>query len=155
MRLLLLLGFLALAGCASLDRDNGSAGDFEDVYRYTAYDEADRAVVAGTLYVVYLPSDVLDEPDRLQGRWALDATAEGVGPQDGTGALEGTIGGGAVSVNLNPGMADDNVYLHGRFEDDRARMTGEWSYATFAGPQAGGRFEAVRTRQAPQQHVGG
>lgn len=147
MHWLLLLTLFPLAGCSvlGLDRGDGQAGDFEDVYRYTAYDEGDRAVVTGTLYVVYVPSDVAGEPGRLRGRWELDATAEDVGPQDGEGTLEGTVEGDAFDVNLNPGMADNNVYLRGRFEEDRARMAGEWSYTTFVGPTAGGRFEAERT----------
>src|SRR5690606_41162148 len=57
MHWLLLLTLFPLAGCSvlGLDRGDGQAGDFEDVYRYTAYDEGDRAVVTGTLYVVYVP----------------------------------------------------------------------------------------------------
>jgi hypothetical protein len=102
---------------------------------------------------------VANEPDYLRGRWVLEARAEGVGPQDGEGTLQGTVEdtveGPTFAINLNPGIADDNVFLHGRFEDERARMEGTWSYATFVGPVAGGRFEAVRTRRATQHHVAG
>lgn len=155
--LLCLLALLPLANCSmlGLDRSGGSGNDLEDVYSYTGYDEDGQAVVTGTLYVVFVPSDVADEPDRFTGRWALDATSERVGPQDGEGTLEGTVQGDTFDINLNPGMADDNVYLHGRLEDEGARMTGEWSYATFVGPTAGGRFEAERVRRATQHHVGG
>lgn len=153
--------FLPLAGCSLLGLDRGNAdgegtgSDYEDVYRYTAYDGDGETVVTGTLYLVHVPSDVMDEPDRLQGRWELEATAENIGPQDGEGTLNGTVEDGAFAINLNPEMADDNVFLQGRFEDDRARMVGLWSHTTFIGPAAGGTFEAERTRRATQHHVGG
>ncbi len=159
MRLLLLTTYclvacLALAGCSLFFADDGAEGDYEDVYRYTASDAAGETVVTGTLYLVYVPSDVMNEPDLLQGRWRLDA-AENTGPQDGEGLLEGTDENDVLSINLNPGVADDNVFLHGAFEDDRARMAGEWSYATLVGPVAGGAFEAVRRHRARRQYVAG
>ena len=52
-------------------------------------------------------------------------------------------------------MADDNVFLHGRFVDDGARMEGSWQHATLLGPVAGGNFEAERVRRAAQHHVAG
>jgi hypothetical protein len=156
MRLLVLAACLALAGCSLLYPNGGAESDFEDVYDYTAYDGAGGVVVTGTLYLVHVPNDVAGEPDYLQGRWVLRARAEGVGPQDGQGTLGGTAErDGTFYVNLNPEMADNNVFLRGAFQDERARMEGEWSYTTFVGEVAGGRFEAVRTRRATQHHVAG
>jgi hypothetical protein len=152
-------GLYALAGCSLLGLDSGDANDFEDVYRYTAFDEGGTIVVTGTLRIEQLPSDVASEPDRLRGSWTLEATSSEVGPQDGQGALAGTledtIEGPTFSIDLNPGMADDNVLLNGRIVDEGARLEGTWQHLGFAGPLAAGRFEAVRTREATRRHLAG
>ena len=153
----LLLGLLALSGCSLFDGDG--TGAYEDVYRYTAYDEAEAAVVTGTLRIEVFPSDVANEPSHLRGGWSLDATSGDVGPQDGEGVLVGTLAdtieGPGFSINLNPGIADDNVILDGRMVDEGARLEGTWQHVGFAGALAAGRFEAVRTQRASRRHVAG
>lgn len=145
-----LFALLLLAGCSLLGLD-GDDGERRDVFRYTAYDEGDEVVVSGTLRIGGIPSGVVEDPVPLVGSWTLTATAGGVGPQDGEGTLVGTyqdtIEGPLLSVDLNPGVADDNVGLAGRVVDGGTRIEGTWQHVGIAGPIAAGRFEAVLTQQ--------
>ena len=159
MRTLFLAATVFSLSACSLFGIGDDDGSFEDVYSYTASDEDGEAVVTGLLYVEYVPNDVIGEPDLLRGRWELQAEGA-VGPQDGEGTLRGTAEMGTVegdlfSIDLNPGISDDNVFLSGRFENERARMTGTWSHSTLIGPVAGGTFEAVRIEEASRTHVAG
>jgi hypothetical protein len=125
--IILLLG----TGC----RDHPTApGDIAGLYRYTAYNAGDSVVVVGTI--------TLNNSDstRLTGRWALIAVngSVDVGPQTGTGTLSGSTAAG-VSIDLNPGWADNNVFLDGAFAG--GVITGTWRWSTFAGVAAEGRFE--------------
>ena len=53
------------------------------------------------------------------------------------------IQGTSISMNLNPGWADNNVVLSGTVEKDR--ISGKWTWITFVGPTAEGTFEAIKT----------
>ena len=63
-----------------------------------------------------------------------------VGPQIGSGELQGFFNAGQLMVDLNPGWADNNVYLAAEWQPGGGR--GTWSWSTIIGPQAGGRFVA-------------
>lgn len=137
-----ILPFLAITGC---DHDDEAVS-----YRYAAVDSAGTVVVKGRLLLTF--HDVAGSGTvRLTGRWDLrlmNGTAS-AGPQVGRGRLEGNIDAdGAVWINLHPNIADNNVFLDGRFvllhTDKLPGLSGIWTYATFAGVTAGGFFEAVR-----------
>jgi len=112
----------------------------EQTWEYTAYDFNNQAVVTGTFVV------------RAQGRtfngsWEtrlLKAGAE-VGPQVGTGDLWGEwdTEGQSVFFDMNPGWADNNVFLTGA--PDGNLLRGNWSHSTLVGNVSGGQFTARRT----------
>lgn len=106
-------------------------------YDYAARDSADALVVVGTIVLRN------NDSTALTGTWDLRKVgpAGEVGPQTGLGTLAGSTAGG-VLINLNPGIADDNVMLSGTF--DKGKITGTWQWVTFAGVTAEGSFEMTK-----------
>jgi hypothetical protein len=126
---MLVLGVL-LVSCE--DSDTPITG----TYRYTA-SESGTPVVSGLLH--------LDEVSltRVRGRWEfarIGSSNVEVGPQIGSGPLEGSFDGTVISIDLNPGFADNNVFLSGTFQGTTLR--GEWNFSGIAGPVSQGTFLA-------------
>jgi hypothetical protein len=63
-----------------------------------------------------------------------------VGPQVGTGTLAGSFDGTVLTIDLNPGIADNNVFVTGTFQGNTLR--GDWSFTGFPGPISQGTFIA-------------
>ena len=79
----------------------------------------------------------------LTGSWNI-AAKEGfedkIGPQIGKGILEGQISNGKVWINLNPRMADYNIFLTGNYSGNI--YEGKWYLSTFRGDdEPSGNFE--------------
>ena len=112
----------------------------EQTWEYTAYTSSGTAVVTGTFIV---RGDGRD----LTGTWATELLqpSANVGPQVGTGELRGSwdVEGQSVFFDMNPGWADNNVFLVGEPTGDA--LSGTWSHSTLLGPVAGGQFLARRT----------
>ncbi|MCX6142957.1 MAG: hypothetical protein NTZ35_07030 [Ignavibacteriales bacterium] len=121
---------------ASLPPSGGSPSS----YSYSGYNAKGLLVVAGSMTLAVTDSWT------VSGTWTLKCVAPGenVGPQTGSGTLTGSIQGARVMVNLNPGWADNNVFLSGSFDKDR--FSGTWMWSTFVGSTAEGRFEAIKIR---------
>ncbi len=78
-------------------------------------------------------------------QWAAGADQNtSVGPQVGTGTLDGIAQEAGVTISLNPAMLDNNVILHARV--DGHTLIGNWIHSTLAGPTTQGHFAAENTR---------
>ena len=112
----------------------------EQTWEYTAYSSSGTAVVTGTFIV---RGDGRD----FTGTWATELLqpSANVGPQVGTGELRGTwdTEGQSIFFDMNPGWADNNVFLMGEPIGDA--LSGTWSHSTLLGEVAGGTFLARRT----------
>lgn len=113
------------------------------VYTYRADDASGRAAAEGRL------SLVSDAAGGITGSWRIARVGEfrEIGPQLGAGLLAGALEGDSAWINLNPGWADNNVLLVGRLTADQ--FEGRWQWIGFAGVQAGGDFDARRSRGEP------
>jgi hypothetical protein len=109
-------------------------------YSYSAFNSKGQLVVVGSMTVAMMDSRI------VSGTWRLECVAqcENVGPQTGTGTLRGSIQESTVTINLNPGWADNNVFLSGSFDKDR--FSGTWMWSTFVGPTSEGTFEALKSQ---------
>lgn len=131
----LVVGFLLLE-CA---RDKRPSQDPPlGTYQYTGFDKNGTKIVTGELRIT------AREGNKIRGEWRLRQIGkpEKIGPQIGTGALEGEIADQQIRINLNPQMADNNVDLTGKVA--AALIVGTWSYSGFAGEINHGSFEARR-----------
>ncbi|MCI0614497.1 hypothetical protein L0244_16035 [bacterium] len=132
---LILTAIFLFAGCND-DDEGAQTGS----YRYTAFLN-NSPVVEGTIQIDSLNTQ------NVSGQWDFHAVGDernDVGPQIGSGNFTGSFDGAAVTINLNPEMADNNVTLHGTFTGDTIR--GEWSFSGFAGVINHGPFMAQREK---------
>ena len=148
-----------LTGCSLFadSEDEDVRSDYESVYAYTAYDSTGQALVEGTLWLASTPSDVSNIPDRLTGSWDLEAKQRDAktGPQVGEGELEGTVsleeGEEEIQINLNPHIADDNVFLVGTYiNDESGDFVGRWFHEAYTNEPAKlpkGTFKAELVRR--------
>jgi hypothetical protein len=115
-------------------------GSYPTSYSYKGYNSKGVLVVIGSMTLAVTDSRT------VSGTWKLDCIAlgENVGPQTGNGTLAGSVQDARVMVNLNPGWADNNVFLSGSFDNDR--FVGTWMWSTYIGPTSQGTFEALRSQ---------
>ena len=138
MRFTLLATTLLLAACETgfLAPRDGETQTWE----YTAYDFNNTAVVSGTFVVTA-------EGRHFTGSWETQLLKPGseVGPQVGTGDLRGEwdTEGQSIFFDMNPGWADNNVFLTAT--PDGNILRGNWSHSTLLGVVSGGQFTARRT----------
>ena len=128
---LILIAIFSIAACGD-DESTASTG----LYQYSAYLDS-TLVVEGTIQIDSLSTQ------SVTGHWDFHAVGEprnDIGPQIGTGNLTGSFDGSALTINLNPEMADNNVTLNGIFNANTIR--GEWSFSGFAGVISHGTFIA-------------
>jgi hypothetical protein len=130
----------ALMACAAVASGCSERGDLQpgDRFAYVAYDASGTVVIRGTLRFTSLARGA------VEGEWRLAAVsnADDLGPQVGAGRFAGDLEAGELILDLNPGTADNNVFLNGVLEG--SRITGRWSWSTLLGDVNGGRFEAER-----------
>ena len=117
-----------------------AAGDLQGPYRYLAYDSNSALLLTGQLRIVPLDDSTLGGTWEIH--WAAGAdTTRPVGPQVGTGLLQGSRIGARWHLTLTPGWADNNVDLMA--EARAGALMGAWVHSIITGPHAGGSFQAL------------
>lgn len=121
----------------SCDRCGTEPEQEERVYGYAASDSAGTRVAEGVLYLTRIDSLVL-------GHWRIKkvGSSDAIGPQTGSGSLEGIWTGNTIWVELRPEWRDNNVMLTGTIS--ASSFNGIWIYSSFVGITASGTFTAPR-----------
>ena len=143
---------LLLAGCELFDDPGPAQGSvFPDPaslnggFQYSAWDAQGRLAVVGTISLTVHGDTLITGVWDLEWAPGADTTAV-VGPQVGTGTLVGWLWNSRNYTNwgadLNPGYADNNVFIGGKFGGDEP-STG-WSFSGFPGLISQGRLTLVR-----------
>lgn len=130
-----LTSFLMFSSCSDDSPTNSSS----KTYKYTGYDSTGNKIISGYLWIDSVDSTV------VKGRWDFKQVSneENLGPQTGKGNFEGIKDlQGNMSLNLNPGWIDNNVFLIGSFHN--LHYNGDWNYVGFPGVINSGSFEAVQ-----------
>lgn len=119
----LILLLIFCVGCNNNDESIGLSG----TYNYSGYNADDVLIISGTLDLN------VSDSTHVTGTWQLNQVNDenNVGPQTGTGNLEGGFNNDVLMLDLNPGWADNNVFLIGKFE--AGNFNGAWEYSGFAG----------------------
>jgi hypothetical protein len=116
--------------------------DLHGGFEYRAFDDPGRLLLVGSVTLEMKADSSIAGTWEI--RWAPGAdTTAVVGPQVGTGTLAGRFGAEQTAIDLNPGWADNNVFLIAREAGD-GELAGRWQHSTFIGPVAEGRFEVRR-----------
>jgi len=107
-------------------------------YEYKAYDSSGNLVVFGWLFIH------TDNPPNINGTWSLEGIAplNEIGPQTGSGELQGRYENDEISINLNPQYIDNNVCLSGSVEGES--IIGLWQRISYSGVTNEGTFSAVK-----------
>lgn len=93
----------------------------------------DMVICAAGLMEITIAKD-----STLTGSWdisAIDGFENEIGPQIGKGMLEGQISDGKVWINMNPRIADYNIFLNGNYSNNE--YEGNWYLSTFRGNEDG------------------
>jgi hypothetical protein len=92
---------------------------------------------------VELPESLQAGEGTFKGNWKL-LSSKPAFPSDSTktGSYAGSVDGGLASIDLNPGVADNNVVLG--WSAGTEPITGTWYHATFSGGKAMGTFVLTR-----------
>lgn len=138
----LVLGLLVLSLIVFYSCEDSDPNSFPKSYKYTGYDSSWNKIIEG-----YLRIDSIDSVE-VKGGWRFNRVSdcENIGPQIGHGNFDGIANPlGTLSLNLNPGMRDNNVLLDCSTRLPY-RIDGRWSYIGFPGVINWGRFEAEQIR---------
>jgi len=135
-------GAAALAACGDLVRP--PVGDPSGAYSYLARIGI-APVVQGTLTLVVAADS------SVTGTWELarvpgSDTTIAVGPQLGRGTLRGQLAPTGVWVDLNPGWADNNVFLS-LLANASDRLSGTWDHSTLLGSVSRGPVQLRRLQR--------
>ena len=133
-----LASFLIFSSCSDDSPTNSSM----KTYKYSGYDSSWNKIITGYLWI-----DSIDSV-QVKGRWdfKLVGKCENIGPQVGKGTFEGISNMlGTLSLNLNPGLIDNNVLLECSMRLPY-RIEGQWNYIGFPGVINWGRFEGEQIR---------
>ncbi|HTK82301.1 MAG TPA: hypothetical protein VL633_08435 [Bacteroidota bacterium] len=106
-------------------------------YDYVAFDSTGTPAVRGGLRITSRDSGL------IKGVWEFASTDSvmNYGPQVGRGIFAGFIDDDStVTINLNPGWADNNVFLTGKINGPL--IEGKWSWDTIIGETNKGTFKA-------------
>ena len=141
MRMAILVCTFAVAACSSDVVAPRASLSRSHTLRYDAYSDRFRPLLSGSFDLV------VHEDSTVTGNWTITwvsgvDTTTPVGPQVGSGALQGhVLPDTSVWLNLNPDFVDYNVFLSGAAT--AKGLSGRWGYSTIAGEQVHGRFTAT------------
>ena len=130
--------FLAITSI-SCNKDTSPLSSTPDgAFEYQSFDTSGTQIISG-----WIDIDLADT-NNIQGNWKLSKIGDppNIGHQVGEGSLDGSIKNKNIYINLNPGIADDNVILNGILKNKT--IEGHWYYSTFVGAINGGNFKAVK-----------
>ncbi|MGY8780601.1 MAG: hypothetical protein ACKVJJ_02950 [Fidelibacterota bacterium] len=76
---------------------------------------------------------IIAKDSTITGSWDIAAvngfTEKEIGPQIGKGQLEGYIKDGTMQINMNPRIADYNIFLNGNYSNEN--VIGNWYLSKF------------------------
>ena len=118
---------------------------------YAAFDDDGDPVVAGWILLEVASAPEPGSPASVRGVWDLHTVgfAGRVGPQVGSGTLEGYLRGSELYVDFDPGSAVGTVIAEGILVGSGdplggIRWSGRWHWNTLEGIERSGSFEASR-----------
>ncbi|NOZ62452.1 MAG: hypothetical protein GXO74_12315 [Calditrichaeota bacterium] len=116
------------------------SGDESRVFNYSAFDSTAVKVVQGWMKLK------VDAKNKVSGEWHFEKITNdaNAGPQNGSGELVGQIEKNVFSLNLNPNMVDNNVFLRADWNEEK--MEGVWQFVGFPGVINQGKFIATANR---------
>jgi hypothetical protein len=93
---------------------------------------------------LHLPKTLPPAGQPFEGQWRLTSSTDAF-PAGATkgGTYRGSVSDGNISMDLNPGTADDNVILTSTKAD--ASQKEEWYHSTFIGRRAMGSFSLTES----------
>ncbi|HIA79365.1 MAG TPA: hypothetical protein EYO07_04300 [Candidatus Marinimicrobia bacterium] len=122
-----------MLSCADEDLDSDN-----NIFNYNGFDSLGVRINTGELKLI---ANGLD----ITGEWHLTmiGNVQNAGNQFSAGSLSGFVTDNVnYNINLNPQMADNNVFLEGILAGDS--INGNWNWSTFIGITNSGTFTAVR-----------
>ena len=110
----------------------------ENSYAYFGYDSSQTLITRGWYKIQHM------ESGELSGMWHFDQVinSQNFGPQNGEGEFVGSYTDTSISINMHPQIADNNIILIGKIDDQY--IYGVWQWVTFAGVSNHGNFNSKK-----------
>jgi hypothetical protein len=134
---ILLFLFVLVISCNSSKNDDAERLTGE--YIFTLYDSLNLPLIEGDLNVTEI------EDKTVSGTYTVNKLISDDLPLNLSlkkKSFKGTLSGSRLSVNLNPKMADNNIFLVIDLYKDS--LSGTWSHSTFIGEKNRGRIKAEK-----------
>ncbi len=136
--LLVAVSAVFVYSCSSSKNDNAIVPQTGD-YSFTISDDAGKKLLDGSMTIVNAADGKID--GSFKRTTVYDSSFSAYGLLKG-GKFTGTYKtSGDVSFNMNPRLADNNVYIGAKVSGDN--ITGNWSNATMTGEKSKGKFSAA------------
>ena len=130
-----------LLATLAITRTQGLSG----TWKYQAFDPKLHLIASGK---ITLQPELTPQPNMYTGKKSIKqfASESKVGPhasdpQRVSGQL---LDGSKVSIDLNSGMKDNNIWLSGKLTGNSIK--GTWGHSTFAGVREKGTFTLIRAK---------
>lgn len=132
-----------ISGCQGSKTDDGKRS-LVGKYSFTASDTMDKMLIDGTMEIMKKEEKVLSGKYEVENR--LEEPNELSGIKD-KGDFEGQVDEkkGKVFFNLNPKLADNNIFVNAEWKND-STLAGTWTHSTMTGIKGKGNFKAVKKK---------
>ena len=111
---------------------------FSGTYLYSSFDTTGTPIVKGWFTMSFQDST------KIKGEWYFEKIGDpkNIGPQVGSGELEGGVNEGRIWIELQPKYRDNNLQLDGKIQNNY--YSGKWQWISFIGPTNYGTFVAFK-----------
>ena len=123
---------------------NLKCNDFEGtLFRKVTYDYIGFDSLGDTIITGWLKLN-LSDTTKIIGEWHFKSinNSKDIGQQTGDGKLMGEKNGSIIGIDLNPWIADNNVVLYGKMNNNE--YFGKWEWQTLSGVANKGYFKAIK-----------
>lgn len=129
---------IILVSCSNKEVKGIVNPTFSGTYSYSSFDTTGTPIVKGWFSISF------QESVTIKGEWHFEKIGdpENIGPQVGSGELEGGVDKGRIWIELQPKFRDNNLQLDGKIENNY--YSGKWQWISFIGHTNYGTFVAVK-----------
>ena len=136
--------YAVVSGCQGSKTDSEKR-TLKGKYNFTLSDTLNMMLAEGTAEILKHENKIISGNYKVTAMYAEDPY--GLSNLDKEGNFEGQAdeSSGKLFINMNPKLADNNVFLNLEWKKDT--LAGTWTHSTMTGVKAKGNFRAVKVKK--------